>query len=102
METLRTSGTLFEYPSIADVDNDGSAEILVVGYSSVPAIRVFGDVTDGWVSARRIWNQHSYHVTNVREDGSIPQIEPPNWQTLNTFRAQAQIADDGATCLPPS
>jgi hypothetical protein len=38
-------------------------------------------------------------VTNVREDGVIPQHEPPNWEDLNTFRTQAQI-EGGSICLP--
>ena len=101
MEVPQTSFGGFRYPSVADVDNDGSAEILVAGESSVPTLRVFGDATDGWASARRVWNQHSYHVTNVREDGTIPHVQKPNWQGLNTFRAQAQITNDGGTCLPP-
>ena len=52
-----------------------------------------------WIQARRIWNQHTYHVTNVREDGTIPQFEPPSWQSLNTFRTNAQI-EGGAVCDP--
>lgn len=101
MDAPQSPWGYFRYPSVADVDNDGSAEILVVGSTSDPTLRVFGDATDGWVSARRIWNQHSYHVTNVKEDGTIPHIQKPNWQGLNTFRAQAQLADDGGACLPP-
>ena len=100
-DTPQSPWGFFRYPSVADVDNDGSAEILVVGSTSDPTLRVFGDAMNGWVSARRIWNQHSYHVTNVREDGTIPHVQKPNWQGLNTFRAQAQLADDGGACLPP-
>jgi hypothetical protein len=37
-------------------------------------------------------------VTNVREDGTIPQFEAPNWETLNTFRTQAQF--EGGVCKP--
>ena len=76
-----------EFPVVADIDNDGSAEFLVVsssygGVESEWSIRAIRDVEDRWVSARRIWNQHTYHVTNVREDGRIPQYEPPNWNSL--------------------
>lgn len=100
----RTSGTVIEYLVVADIDNDGSAEILVVSNTlfggqlpyTITAIR---DVEDRWIQGRRIWNQHTYHVTNVREDGTLPQIEPPNWTGLNTFRTQAQI-EGGEVCLP--
>ncbi len=103
----RSSGTLIEYPVVADVDNDGAAEIVVV--SSVnfddeqltPTLQVISDVDDRWIQARRIWNQHTYHVTNVNEDGTIPQFEPPSWQLLNTFRTNAQI-EGGEVCVPPA
>lgn len=100
----RASGTLLEYPVVADIDNDGSAEIVVVNHRSAsgnikPTIEVIRDADDRWIGARRIWNQHTYHVTNVREDGSIPTHEAPSWQHLNTFRTNAQV-QDGGVCMP--
>ena len=93
----------FEGP-IAVIDNDGSAEIVVVsnmyGNMSSPTVQVIRDKEDRWIQARRIWNQHTYHVTNVREDGTIPQFEPPAWKSLNTFRTNAQI-ESGGLCEPP-
>src|SRR5690606_31081094 len=44
---------------------------------------MWGDAQDLWVSARRIWNQHAYHVTNVTEGGMIPRIEPESWKPYN-------------------
>ncbi|MBW2704355.1 MAG: hypothetical protein JRF33_26350 [Deltaproteobacteria bacterium] len=92
------SRTRIEYPVVADVDNDGNAEI-VFGTSNESGfcsenldseynagIEVWGDAGDFWVSARRIWNQHAYHVTNVFEDGGIPVMEPENWLTYNGRR----------------
>jgi hypothetical protein len=103
MSTPRSSGTWTEYPTVADIDNDGSAEILVGsdGFGS-PTLQAIRDLEDRWIPARRIWNQHTYHVTNVLEDGRIPQFEPPNWETLNTFRTQAQIGAGGGVCKPPA
>jgi hypothetical protein len=100
----RESWTQWEYPVVADVDNDGSAEIVVGsnGNGQAPAIQVIRDVEDRWIQARRIWNEHTYHVTNVREDSTIPQFEPKHWLTLNTYRTQAQIAAGGDVCEPPS
>ena len=102
----RTSRTLIEYPIVVDVDNDGSAEIVVVSNETTDnvadglTVQVIRDADDRWIQARRIWNQHTYHVTNVREDGTIPQHEPPSWQDLNTYRTNAQI-EGGKLCLPP-
>ncbi len=102
LEIENTSGTLYENPVIVDVDNDGSAEIVVSANDYAfkfagetfgsKGIRVFKDVENKWVGTRKIWNQHSYHVTNVNEDGSIPLIESPNWKDpeLNNFRQNVQ------------
>lgn len=100
----RTSLTLFEYPVVADVDNDGSADLVIPSSQSTtgaraPAVRVFGEALGSWVPTRRIWNQHTYHVTNVGEDGSIPRQEVRTWRVLNTFRANAQI-EEGLICQP--
>lgn len=142
------SRTIIENPVVADVDNDGNAEIVyvqnnfieqcdegdtgnswmgavlndwptgTVAKDSLPTgLTVLGDPTDTWVSARRIWNQHSYHVTNVLENGAIPLHEPPSWSPLNgrfynTYRSQPraygvapdltitgiQISSPDATC----
>ncbi len=106
MTSPRSSWTYNEYPVVADVDNDNSAEIVVAsnerteGQQTSPAVQVIRDAEDRWIPARRIWNQHTYHVTNVSEDGTIPQFEPPHWKHLNTFRTQAQIAPGGGTCKP--
>jgi hypothetical protein len=105
----RTSRTWSEYPTVADVDNDGSAEIIVVSNCGVvcnpqqnPAwktVQVIRDEQDRWIQARRVWNEHTYHVTNVREDLTIPDVEPHHWESFNTFRTNAQI-EGGMACLP--
>jgi hypothetical protein len=100
LSSARSSWTQAENPVVADVDNDGSAEIVVVSNGGQqPAVQVIRDTGDRWIQARRIWNQHAYHVTNVREDATIPQIQPKSWLLLNTFRTNAQI-EGGAVCDP--
>jgi hypothetical protein len=100
----RTSRTIQELPVVADVDRDGSAEIVVVsntGYGGelAPTVQVLGDSLDRWVPARRIWNQHAYHVTNVEESGALPMRERPHYTRINTFRTNAQI-EGGVVCVP--
>lgn len=97
-ETCNTSGTGFEYPLTVDVDMDDHAEIVVVAndyYHACSAdgsrwngVRVFGDALNNWVRTLPVWNQHTYHITNVSVDGTIPLEEDPNWQQegLNNFR----------------
>ncbi len=85
------NGTLFEYPVVADVDNDGSTEIVLASnnytYAGWTGITVIGDETGTWAAARPVWNQFAYHITNVAADGSIPPHPRENWTTWNTFRA---------------
>jgi len=124
-ETCNTTGTLWEYPLVADVDNDGHADIVAISnsYSSITCpldgsrqsgVRVFGDQEGKWVRTRRIWNQHAYHVTNVEEDGTIPPVEVANWTVprLNNFRQNVQpegefsapdlVVSVGPDCSPPA
>jgi hypothetical protein len=97
------SGTLWEYPLVADVDGDDQAEIVLVandygrgcagGAGTGPrGLRVIGSKSGNWVRTRRIWNQHTYHVTNVNDDATIPAKELVNWKTkgLNNFRQNVQ------------
>lgn len=58
--------------------------------TGVSGIRVYSDINDQWVSSRRIWNQHAYAVTHVRENAVVPATSmwANNWTdpTLNNFR----------------
>ena len=100
LELPRRSPTYMEYPSVADVDNDGSAEILVPSADAQePALVVFGDEDSRWIQARRIFNQHQYHITHTNEDGTVPAVHLNNWDFFNTYRANSQI-EGGALCIP--
>lgn len=90
--TVNPSGTTFEYPVVADVDNDGHADI-VIGANASPSsssplrgVRVFSAATGGWAPTRTVWNEHGYHITNINDDGSVPQFEQSSWKNSNTYR----------------
>lgn len=76
---MMAAGTGCEYPVVADVNGDGVAEIVATGlldqYSSIDVgyggIHVFGS-PNNWSSARPVWNQYMYHVTNINEDLTVP------------------------------
>jgi hypothetical protein len=117
-----SSRTRHEYPVVVDVDLDGNSEIVVPANrdqylrdkcpekwrarygvatdAELPefvrtgsaGIWVFGDPKDKWVRTRPIWNQYSYHVTNVSRDGVVPQKEENNWSVpgLNDYRTNVQ------------
>jgi hypothetical protein len=104
LQADRASLAIQDFPIVADVDNDGSAEIVVAGNiapdgTASPPIQVYGDTFDRWVPTRRIWNQHAYHVTNVEENGAIPRRELAHWGRVNAFRVNAQIRG-GQVCVP--
>lgn len=87
------SGTTLEYPVIADIDGDSYAEILIGSQpSTVPnpdslgGLRALEGNLDEWMPTRSIWNQHSYHITNINDDGTIPRHEEPSWLKHNTYR----------------
>ncbi|HJK97835.1 MAG TPA: VCBS repeat-containing protein [Polyangiaceae bacterium LLY-WYZ-14_1] len=63
-------------------------------------IFVFGDLQDRWVRTRPVWNQYTYHVTNVTDRGEIPTVEPDNWDRpgLNNYRTNVQ--GDGVFNVP--
>ncbi|HET9766615.1 MAG TPA: CARDB domain-containing protein, partial [Thermoanaerobaculia bacterium] len=99
-----TSLTGTELPVVADLDNDGVADILVgsnrhrSGDGSTRGLHALGHA--GWRGTRAIWNQPSYHVTNVQLDGTVPAHEVPSWQLTNTFRANLELPRPQQRKLP--
>jgi hypothetical protein len=93
----RNSSTIWETPVIADVDNDGHADFVMtnengfLGIGVVAGIRVLSNTGNNWPATRRIWNQHSYHISDVNDNGSIPRVEQPSWKTNNSWRAQKPL-----------
>ena len=129
-EVPNTSCTGTEYPVVADVTGDGKAEFIVIsnnaegmntacspyatacatrfpGYVPTNGVKVYRDRNDNWVATRAIWNQHSYHVTNVcdgrdavctaaeNRHAAIPRDEKatnvwPVGAPLNSYRVNVQ------------
>ena len=94
-----SSCTAMEYPLVADVDADGNAEILAVGntncgFGPQQGLFVYGSASDSWVKTRSIWNQHSYHIDNINDDGSVPTVESPSWLSHNSYRLN-QLTEGG-------
>ncbi len=94
------SGTAFEYPSVADIDHDGHAEILFVsnsftggGYAGLTVLEHDGD---GWPAAGSTWAIHDFAITNILPDGTVPATPEPYWNKYNVYRARV-AADDPAS-----
>lgn len=81
------SGTITEYPIVADVDGDGQAEIILTrsiynwhggqtNATGLLSIYKSGDGTNNpWAPARKVWNQWSYNAANINEDLTVPQYQ---------------------------
>lgn len=107
---ITSSGTRVEYPVIADVDGDFKAEIVVTtnnnfsqGNIGDAGVEVFEDRLDNWVGTLPIWNQHTYHITNVDAKGRIPIVEEDSWKVpagkpYNSYRRNTQGAVEN--CAP--
>src|SRR5690606_27711273 len=78
---------LMDYPVIADVDNDGSAEIVLghMGYGK--AFSVYGQGDGFWAPARPLWDQHAYSIANIHNDFSIPVGGKQGFELQNTWHA---------------
>ncbi|MBT8217954.1 MAG: DUF11 domain-containing protein, partial [Acidimicrobiia bacterium] len=67
-QTAIGSFTANEEAVVADVDNDGNAEIIISSnQSGTRGLRVLGDSNDNWAAARGVWNQHQYHIDNIND-----------------------------------
>lgn len=90
-----SSGTLWEYPAIADVDNDGSAEVVIgsnnYATSGWTGITVFGHNGSGWMKSGPTWHTHDFAVTNINTDGTVPARPQPWWQIYNVYRARPAV-----------
>lgn len=74
-----SSFTGFEYPVIADIDNDASAEMIVIGQQNMITDQGWGYVyavgngtKDKFAPALNVWNQFMYDPFKINPDLTIP------------------------------
>jgi hypothetical protein len=99
LQTIPTSSsTAIEGPVIAALDNaPGARGVLILAANNYlsgccKGVRIFDDIGSPLIGpAPSVWNQQSYHVTNVIDSfGTIPMIEAESWLSpaKNTYRVQ--------------
>jgi hypothetical protein len=94
------SGTAFEFPVVADLGNDGHAEILVVNnYGGADTLIVYEHDGDGWPAAGPTWPSYDYSMSNVDPDGRIPKEPDPGWLTYGVYRGRLATEDPVAPDL---
>lgn len=93
--TDHSSVTVVDYPVVADLDHDGSAEIVVVNSgTTTQGFTVYGQSNDGWTSSGSTWATHDFAVTNLLPDGTVPSPPVPSWQEYNVFRARPSFENE--------
>ncbi|MBM4389830.1 MAG: VCBS repeat-containing protein [Deltaproteobacteria bacterium] len=89
------SDTMYDYPTIADVDADGHADIVVAhdqNFSAGPGFSVYRDATNSWAPARSVWNMHAYDITHINDDLTVPTTAVQNFTTYNNFHSAHALA----------
>lgn len=89
--------TAHEYPIVGDFDADGHADIFITSRSS--GVRMISGKNKDWANTRNIWNQYSYHVTNINDDLSVPIKEPNSWEVHNTYRANLLLNQNATSAV---
>lgn len=101
-EIANSTGSLWEFPVVADLAGDNDAELVIVAndyderYSTNHGVYVYNSDDDGkpWKNATRIWNQHAFYLSNINQDGTLPDKYEPSWLTHNTYRSSSYIAEE--------
>jgi hypothetical protein len=81
--------TINEFPVVANIDDDPSAEILVSTYSGLPenAMLIAYEIP-GSCTPRSLMNEPAYYGTNVDDAGRIPTAPEPPWLSGLPWRGQ--------------
>ena len=101
-----SSCTAYEMPIVADIDGTGRARIVVPANnvcfyhcpwgdqqnSKIVGLKALASPSDKWVNTRSVWNEHTYHVSNVNLDGTLPFPEANSWVApqSNSYRQNVQ------------
>ncbi|MDD5529837.1 MAG: PQQ-binding-like beta-propeller repeat protein [bacterium] len=85
--TQFSSRTAYEFPGVADINNDGHSELV-----AIYGVYGFGALSStGWKDLRNLMNEYNYHITNINDDLTVPRKELPSWIWHNTWLAQVPL-----------
>ncbi len=98
-ESAHSSGTLWEYPTVADFDKDGSAEVFIASNNILggddnetrSGIVIFGHVDNGWARAGSTWAIHDYAPGKIGADNTVNLDGPQPWEVHNVYRARPTV-----------
>jgi hypothetical protein len=87
--------SFFGGPVVADVNNDGSADLLmIVSTEDGPTLLALSSATSSFAPARRFYNQYANQVTHFDELGRSVALPPP----FRVSHQNAQI-ENGRICI---
>lgn len=117
---VNPSGTLNEYPVVADIDGNGSSELLVASNNyavngfyldpteaadreaarAITGVRAFESAqADSWMPTRPIWHQFNFNPAMVSDAGTVFSFIPVGIGfTDKIFRRNAQLSVIEQTC----
>lgn len=119
-QTINPSGTLHEYPVVADVDGNGSSELVVVSNNyavggfyadaeqiadravaqSITGIRVFEPtIANSWMPTRSLWNSFDYNPALVTDRLTAVSNTSLDSFTSKLFRRNAQLGMFEKQCV---
>ncbi len=92
-QTTHCSGSLYESPVVADVDGDGSANIVVASNVDTaasllcspdvkPGITVYREKWNRWANARALWTQHAYSPSAACDGADEVCADWGDWNTM--------------------
>jgi len=98
-QTQCGSATRTDFPTVADVNGDGNANIICMcanGAQGDPGkVRVYESSSFPWTATRKVMNQHSYSITNINDDLTVPNSQQNNsaFPEMNNFLSQTLLYD---------
>ncbi|KXZ69129.1 carboxypeptidase regulatory-like domain-containing protein [Acinetobacter venetianus] len=106
---INSSHTASEAPIVVDADADGHADVIFVSNRSgggragkTAGLRMISGKNKDWANTRNIWNQYSYHVTNINDDLTVPTHEVNSWEAHNTYRANLLLDQNATAAADPT
>ncbi len=95
-DTNFAARTVFERGvAVADIDDDGKVEIVGISANSGDINGVAVLECDSWANSRKLFTSHLYHITDINDDVTVPNIESNNWQSHNTWLTQLTTGGSG-------
>lgn len=115
---VNPSGTLNEYPIVADITGTGHAALVVAANNyaigsfyqdagesadravaaAITGVRAFSSTgTNAWMPTKPIWNQHTFHPDFVNNSAQFLKTTVLN---ANLFRRNTQGANQRTLCTP--